>query len=64
MIFENIKKITEEKGITIQSLEKECGFANGTIGKWRKASPNATNLKKVADFLGKTVDELLQGVNA
>lgn len=64
MIYENIQKIAKEKGVSIGMVERECNLANGTIGKWREASPNAINLKKVADFLGTTVDNLLHGVNA
>ena len=64
MIYENIQRITKEKGISIGLVERECGLANGTIGKWRDASPSAINLKKVADYLGATVDSLLHGVKA
>ena len=64
MIFENIQQIAREKGISIGLVERECNLANGTIGKWREASPNAINLKKVADYLGTTVDSLLHGVDA
>lgn len=41
------------------ALEKELGFGNGTIGKWQKASPSVDKLKKVADWFGVTLDELL-----
>lgn len=36
-------------------LEKEIGFGNGTIGKWRSVSPSVANLSKVAEALGVSV---------
>ena len=62
MIYENIQKITKEKGIPIGLVERECNLANGTIGKWREVTPSAINLLKVANYLGTTVDSLLHGV--
>lgn len=47
------------KGITFASLERACGLGNGTIGKWRKSRPRYDNIKKVADYLGCTIDELV-----
>lgn len=62
MIYENIQKITKEKGISIGLVERECNLANGTIGKWKEVAPSAINLLKVAKYLGTTVDSLLHGV--
>lgn len=59
MLFKNIAKLCKEKGISISTLEKECGISNGTIGKWRVSSPTVENVRKVAAFLETTVDELL-----
>lgn len=59
MILANITKLCKEKGISIAKLERETGISNGTIGRWGTSSPNVENARKVADFFGVTVDELL-----
>lgn len=61
MIYENVKRLCDENGISIWALERECGIANGTIGKWesKSRSPRVCALQKIAAFFGCTVDELL-----
>lgn len=59
MIYENISKLCKKKGISIAKLERETGIGNGTIGRWGKSAPTVDNIKKVADYFGCTVDELL-----
>lgn len=49
-----------EKNLSIAGLEKEAGLGNGVIVKWfGKVNPSVDSLKKVADVLGCTLDELL-----
>lgn len=60
MVFTNISKRCEERGVSVYQLEKNCDLGNGTIGKWRDVSPTVNKLKKVADYLDCTVDELLK----
>jgi transcriptional regulator with XRE-family HTH domain len=59
-LFDKIKKLCNEHGISIARLEKELGFGNATIQGWRKSSPTVEKLKSVADYFGVTVDELLK----
>ena len=63
MILENIKRLCKERGITVSALEKESGLKNATITKWDTSVPKVDNLKKVADYFGVTVDELLKDDN-
>lgn len=63
MIYKSIKKIADEKGLSIYRVEKEAKLSNGTIGKWGKTAnqkPTAENLKKVAEYLGVSMEELLK----
>ena len=61
MIYENICKIAKEKNLSINQIEKETGLSAGSICKWGKdVSPTIKSIKKVADTLGKTVDELIK----
>ena len=64
MIYDNIKRLCDERGITIQALEIRAGLGNGVIGKWREHDPGVFYLKKAADALGVTVDELLTEVES
>lgn len=59
MILANITKLCKEKGVSIARLERETGIGNGTIGRWDVSSPSVENVRKVAQFFGTTVDELL-----
>lgn len=58
-MVEKIRKHAKEKGLSIARLEASVGLSNGAIGKWDKSSPRVANLKKVADFLKVSIEELL-----
>ena len=55
-----IRRLCNGKGITIAKLERELGFGNGTVRGWATAVPQSDKLKRVADYFGVTVDELLK----
>ncbi len=60
VVLKNIARLCKEKGISICKLEKECGIGNGTISRWGKSSPTVDSVRKVADYLGVTVAELIE----
>lgn len=60
MVLENIIKLCKENGVTIAELERNTGISNGAIRRWGESSPALNNAKKVADFFGVTVDDLLK----
>ena len=60
MNLNKLAALCKERRITFCKLERECGIGNGIIGRWKASAPSITNLKKVADYLGVTVDELLK----
>ena len=62
LIYDNVKRLCWEKHTTICALEKDCGIGNGSIGKWADGdtNPRIGTLKKIADYFGITVDELLK----
>lgn len=61
-LIENIKKKANEQRITIHQVEMNAGIANGSISSWRKGSiPRIDTLQKVANTLGCTIDELMNG---
>jgi transcriptional regulator with XRE-family HTH domain len=58
-LYEKVKEIVQEKGTTISAIEVKAGVANGTISGWRVGKPYAETLKKVADALEVSIEELL-----
>lgn len=60
MIYDNVKKICKEKGISLCALEKTAGLGNGVIAGWRKSSPRVDSLQAVAKVLGVKVSKLLE----
>ena len=60
MIFNNISRLCKEHSVSVHQVEQECGLGNGTIGGWKKSSPNLDNIKAVAEYFGCTIDELLR----
>lgn len=47
--------------MTIASLERICGFGNGSISKWNKHRPADFKIEAVAEALGTTKQYLLEG---
>ena len=59
MIYDAIKAVAANQGISIYRIEKDLEFPNGLISKWNKSTPSASNLAKVAKYLGVTTEKLL-----
>ena len=60
-MLENIKAIAKGKGLSLRQLEETAGIGQNTISRWDENKPSVDKVKKVADALGVTVDELLKG---
>jgi len=62
LYFEAIKKLAEERGFTIKSLEAEAGVGNGTVGKWQLYGnkPQLETLEKFSKVLGVSVSEIVK----
>lgn len=59
MLYNKIKKIARDRKVSIYRIERDTDMSNGTISKWNESHPEARNLKKVADYLEVSMDELL-----
>ena len=58
---EAIKNKAAAMGLTLAALERRADLANGVIGRWETSrGANVDTLKKVANVLKCTVDELLK----
>lgn len=59
-LYERIKKLCDDRSITITRLENECGFSNATIKKWKTVStPGVDKVIAVARYFGVSTDFLL-----
>jgi len=59
LVLANITALCKGRNISVSKLEQSTGLSNGVIRKWGVSSPTVDNLKRVADFFGVTVDDLL-----
>lgn len=59
LIYDKVKTICEEKGMSVRQVEYAASLKNGAIGKWNESSPTIKSLKAVADVLKVKVDKLI-----
>lgn len=60
MLYDKIKEICKEKGVSVASVEKKAGLKSGAISKWNISSPTVKSIQAVANHLGMTVEELIK----
>lgn len=58
-----LKQLIDSKGISVSRLAKATGVPNTTIANWLagQAPKNIEQVKKVADYFGISIDELVFG---
>lgn len=60
-VFERIEELRKSTGISQGKLEKELGFSNGSISKWKNSTPKYDRLQKIAEYFNVTVEYLMDG---
>lgn len=60
-VFDRIENLRKSNGISQGKLEKELGFSNGSISKWKNSTPTPERLKKLADYFNVTLEYLMTG---
>ncbi len=60
MLYDKIKDVCKERGLSVALVEKESGLSNGTISKWNKSNPTVDKLKAVADYFGVSIEYFLE----
>ena len=58
---ERIKSLCKNRGISMNKLEEELGFAKGYASKLDKSNPNSSKLQKIADYFNVSLDYLISG---
>ena len=59
MIYQNIKSIADSQKVSIRKIEQETGITLGSIYHWNDVKPSVDKVAKVANYLGVTVEDLL-----
>ena len=59
MLFDRVKKLSEERGESLKSVAIKVGFSENALYKWKTQSPKAEALEKVAEYFDVSVDYLL-----
>lgn len=62
MLYERIKELCKRKGTSVAEMERALGFGRSSVSKIDKHMPSADKLQKIADYLGVTIDSLMDGV--
>ena len=65
MSYEIYERIIKEKGYNSAAVSRATGISQTTFSEWKKgkSEPKADKLKKIADFLGVTMEFLTTGEN-
>ncbi|MCR0257683.1 helix-turn-helix domain-containing protein [[Clostridium] innocuum] len=60
-MYEIFEKLLKEKGITAYRVSKETGIPTSSLTDWKKkrSKPKFENIKKIADYLGVSIEYLL-----
>lgn len=58
-LVDRIRVLANQRNMSLPDLEIKVGLGNGTISRWKNASPNTDKLSKVADELNVSIDYLL-----
>lgn len=61
MFYDKFKELCAQKKISVSRAATEIGLSNSTPTKWKKtmATPDSTTLRKIADYFGVSVGDLL-----
>lgn len=60
-MYDRIKALCKQKGVTITGTEKELGFARGSLCKVDTNKPSMERVNKLSDYFGVSVDYLMTG---
>lgn len=60
-MYERIKKLCRDRGISVNKLEQELKIAKGSLCKMTASKPSVARAQKIADYFGVTVDYLMTG---
>ena len=62
MVYDNVIKYCEQKGLSISAFEQKCGLSNGLVGKWREKNfqPSVDTLQKIVSATNVPIGKWLE----
>ena len=60
-VYERIENLRKSRSLSQGKLEKELGFSNGSISKWKNSTPTYERSQKIADYFDVSVNYLMTG---
>ena len=57
---DTVKSLCKRKGVSVNKFEQEAGLAKGYVSKLAKTQPNTATIKKMADYFGITVSQMIE----
>lgn len=61
LIYDRIKQLCKDNGVTVTGTESALGFARGSLCKIDKNKPSIEKVSKLADYLHTTSDYIMTG---
>lgn len=58
-VFERIQFLAQKQGKSVKDVSRDLGFGESTIYKWKKQSPKAEYLDKIANYFDVSIDYLM-----
>lgn len=58
-MYNKIKTLCKEKGISIHAMEKDLGFGGGTVSRWKNSNPGIEKILKIAKYFEVPVEFLI-----
>lgn len=60
MFYDKLQAVCKQRGTTVTAVVVALGMSRGTMGGWKKGqTPRYSTLKKLADYLGVSINDLL-----
>ncbi|EKS9965061.1 helix-turn-helix transcriptional regulator [Enterococcus faecalis] len=59
ILFERISYLAKKQGLSVFDLAEKLNLSRNSIYSWKKSSPKAETLEKVAEYFDVTTDYLL-----
>lgn len=59
LTYETIKKLCKDNGVTVTGLEKELGFARGSLCKVNTSKPSMEKVQKIAEYFNVSIERLM-----
>lgn len=60
-MYEKFEKLLKQRAVTAYQVAKETGVSQATLSSWKsgKYTPKIDKLKKLADYFGVAIEELM-----